>query len=164
MEHALLVRVLYRQADLPEEREPLPRRQLLRVAELRDRLARNELHHEVGPASRRRARVVHLGDRRVVHQRQGLPLGLEPRDDLPRVHSELDDLERDFSPHRLGLLGTEHGAEAALAEHLDDAVRPDRVADFSVGVRGRAERRGVRPAGVERSGEGTPARRPVPLQ
>ena len=30
-----------------------------------------------------RAGVEHLGDVRVVHQRQGLPLGLEPGDDLP---------------------------------------------------------------------------------
>ena len=32
-------------------------------------------------------RVEHLGDVRVVHQGQGLPLGLEAGDDLPGVHA-----------------------------------------------------------------------------
>ena len=59
-------------------------------------IALDQLHHEVRPArlaSRRRRST--LRDVRVVHQRQRLPLGLEAGDDLPRVHAQLDDLERD---------------------------------------------------------------------
>ena len=41
--------------------------------------------------------VEHLGDVRVVHQGQRLPLGLEAGDHLPRVHARLDDLQRDHA-------------------------------------------------------------------
>ena len=41
------------------------------------------------------AGVEDLRDVRVVHQRQRLPLGLEARDHLTRVHAQLDELERD---------------------------------------------------------------------
>ena len=47
----------------------------------RDRHALNQLHHEEGPAVVGRAGVEQLGDVRMVHQRDGLPLGLEPRQD-----------------------------------------------------------------------------------
>ncbi len=75
--------------------------ELVLVAVVGDRHALDQLHDEVGPAGRRRAGVEHLGDVRVVHQRQGLPLGLEAGDDLARVHARLDDLERDLAPDRL---------------------------------------------------------------
>ena len=52
------------------------------VAVLGDRDALDQLHHEERPAAVGRAGVEHAGDVRVVHQRQGLPLGLEPGDDL----------------------------------------------------------------------------------
>ena len=48
-----------------------------------------------------RAGVEHLGDVRMVHHRQRLPLGLEAGDDLPRVHARLDDLQRDPAADRL---------------------------------------------------------------
>ena len=49
--------------------------------------------------------VEHLGDVRVVHQGQGLPLRLEPGQDLPRVHPRLDQLDGHLPADRLGLLG-----------------------------------------------------------
>ena len=61
-----------------------------------------------------------LGDVRVVHQRQGLPLGLESGDDLGRVHAGLDDRESDAAPHRLLLLGHVDDAHAALADLLQE--------------------------------------------
>ena len=51
------------------------------VAVLRDRDALDVLHDEEGPAALGRAAVEHLGDVRVVHQGQGLPLRLEARQD-----------------------------------------------------------------------------------
>ena len=56
------------------EREPVL------VAVLGDRDALDQLHDEVRPAGVGRAGVEDLGDVGVVHQRQGLPLGLEPGD------------------------------------------------------------------------------------
>ena len=61
----------------------------------------------------------------MVHHRQGLPLGLEAGDHLPRVHARLDDLERDGPLDRLGLLGHEDDAHAAFADLLQQLVGAD---------------------------------------
>ena len=62
------------------------------------------LHREVRPALGRGPGVVDLGDAGVVHQRQGLLLGLEAGDDLSGVHAQLDDLQRHAPVYGLGLL------------------------------------------------------------
>ena len=98
---------------------------MLLVAVLRDRHAFDQLHDEVGPAAVGRAGVEHLGDVRMVHHRQRLPLGLEAGDHLPRVHARLDDLERDRPLDRLGLLGHEDDAHAAFADLLQQLVGAD---------------------------------------
>ena len=54
--------------------------ELLAVAVVGDRDAADQLHDEVGAARVGGAGVEDLGDVGVVHQRQGLPLGLEPGD------------------------------------------------------------------------------------
>ena len=95
------------------------------VAVFGDRHALHQLHDEVGPAAVGRARVEHLGDVRVVHHRQRLPLGLEAGDHLPGVHARLDDLQRDGPLDRLGLLGHEHDAHAAFADLLQELVGAD---------------------------------------
>jgi hypothetical protein len=61
----------------------------------------------------------------MVHHRQGLPFGLEARDDLPATHAGLDDLERDAAADRLGLLGHVDGAHASFADLLEQLVRTD---------------------------------------
>ena len=95
--------------------EPLRRSdEIVLVAVIGDPDPSHQFHHEVGPAGLGRAGVEHLGDVRVVHQRQRLALGLEPGDDLPRVHAQLDDLEGDPAAHRLLLLGHVHHPAAAL--------------------------------------------------
>ena len=68
-------------------------------------------------------RVEHFGDIRVVHQREGLPFGLEAGDHLSRVHPGLDDLEGDLALHRPFLLGQEDDAEAAFTDLLHQFVR-----------------------------------------
>ena len=56
--------------------------QLVLVAVLGDRHALDQLHDEEGPAVGGRAGVEDLGDVGVVHQGQGLPLGLEAGEHL----------------------------------------------------------------------------------
>ena len=72
-----------------------------------------------------RARVEHLGDVRVIHQGERLALGLEASQHLPRVHTRLDELERDHAPNRFRLLGHVDRAHAALADLLKQLVRAD---------------------------------------
>ena len=67
----------------------------------------------------------------MVHQRQRLPLGLEPGDDLLGVHAQLDDLERHPAAHRLLLLGHVDHAAAALADLLQQLVAANPVAGLS---------------------------------
>ena len=111
------------------------------------RHALDQLHDEVRPAGVGRAGVEHPGDVGVVHQGQGLPLGLEAGDDLPRVHAGLDELQRDQALDRLGLLGHPDGAHAALADLLRSACT------------GRSPCRGVRVTGSSIGlGQGRPGR------
>ncbi len=58
-----------------------------------------------------------------------LPLGLEAGHHLAGVHARLDDLQRDFALHRLGLLGDKHPPEAALADLLPQQIPADTGAD-----------------------------------
>ena len=69
--------------------------------------------------------VEHLRDVRVIHGRQRLALARESRDDLLRVHAELDQLERDAPPDWRLLLGEVDGAHAAFTEFVEDLVGAD---------------------------------------
>ena len=64
----------------------------------------------------------------MVHQGQGLPLGLEAGDHLAAVHAGLDDLQGDLALDRLGLLGHEDDAHAAFADLLQQLVGADQRA------------------------------------
>src|SRR5574338_1095776 len=61
----------------------------------------------------------------MVHQRQRLAFGFEPRDDLASLHAELDDFQRNAAADRLLLLGEIDDTHAAFAEPLQNPVRPD---------------------------------------
>jgi hypothetical protein len=125
VDDALLMGVLHGLADLDEEPEPIGNGELGLVAVVGNRDAADQLHHEVGAARIRGAGVEDLGDVRVIHQREGLPLGLEPGDHLAGVHARLDDLQRDLAADGLGLLGHVHDAHAAFADHLQELVGAD---------------------------------------
>jgi hypothetical protein len=77
VDDALRVRVLDSAADLQEQLQPFARRELVGIAELRDRHAAHSSITKYGrpvsvaPASKT------FGDVLVVHQRQRLALGLE---------------------------------------------------------------------------------------
>ena len=100
-------------------RQPVP------VAVLGDRDAVDQLHDEEGAAGIGGAGVEDPGDVGVVHQGQGLALGLEPGDDLGGVHARLDDLQRDRAADGRLLLGEEDDAHAALADLAEERVRAD---------------------------------------
>ena len=128
MDDPFLMRVLDRLADLDEQLEPLVRGEIVLVAVIGDLHAAHQFHDEVGPARFGRARVENFGDVRMIHQRQRLPLGFEPGDDLLGVHAQLDDLQRHPPPHRFLLLGHIDDAAAAFADLLEQLVTADPVA------------------------------------
>ena len=76
------------------------RGQIVLVAVIGDAHAAHQFHDEVGPARFGRAGIEHLGDVRMIHHGQRLPLGFEAGDDLLGVHAQLDDLQRDAAAHR----------------------------------------------------------------
>ena len=96
-----------------------------RIAVVDDREALHQLHHEVGPAALGRAGLEHPGDVSVVHQRQRLPLRLEPGDDIARVHARLDDLQGHLAANGVPLLGDEDQAKASLADLLHEFIGTD---------------------------------------
>src|SRR5262245_16387892 len=63
----------------------------------------------------------------MIHQRQRLALGFEARDNLPGVHPELDDLQRDSAPDRLLLLGEINSAKASFTDDLKQFVWADQA-------------------------------------
>ena len=130
MDDPLLVGVLQRLADRHEQLQPLAGRKLLFIAKLRNRHALDQLHHEVGPARIGGAGVEHLGDIRMVHHRQGLPLGLEPGDHLPGIHAGLDDFQGHPPLDRLGLIGHVDDAKTPLADLLEEFIGADDRAGF----------------------------------
>lgn len=125
VDDALVVGVLDGETDALEELEPALDGEPVAVAELRDGASLDVLHREVGVALLARAGVVDLGDAGVVHDGEGLALGLEAVDDLARGHARLDDLERDVALEGDGLRGEVDGAEPALAEDPLDGVAAD---------------------------------------
>ena len=122
------MRVLHGVADEHEEVEPLAQGEVVLLAELGQAHAAHEFHHEVGPARVGGAGIKHLGDVRMVHEREGLALGLEAGDDLPGVHAELDDLEGDAATDGFLLFGHEDHATTAFADLLEELVTTDTVA------------------------------------
>ena len=97
MDDSLLMGMLHGRADLAEQVQAFQQPQPVLVAIVRERNALHQLHHEERPAGFGRTGVEDLGDVGVVHQRQGLPLGLEPGQHGSRIHARLDQLEGHFA-------------------------------------------------------------------
>jgi hypothetical protein len=87
----------------------------------------------------------------MVHEGQGLALGLEPGHHLPRVHPRLEHLQRDLAAHGLRLFGQVDHAEPALPDRLQKLVRPDRGAG-PLGRGGRIDGRARRGGGEKPAG------------
>jgi hypothetical protein len=120
-----LMRVLNRPADLGKKLQPAPGIEPPLVAELRNRNAAHQLHDEVGASAFGHIRVEHFGDIRVVHQGQGLPLGLEAGQHLAGIHAGLDNFQRDLAADRFFLFGDVNVAHAALAQQLSKLIGTD---------------------------------------
>jgi len=128
MDDALLVRVLNGVTDLHEKVESLRSGKIVLVAILGDAHAAHQFHDEVRAARRGGTTIMHLGDVRMVHHRQRLALGFEARDDLPRVHAKLDDLERDAAANGFLLLRHVNDAASSLTDFLKEFVASDALA------------------------------------
>ena len=122
MNDTLLVGVLDRLAYGYEQLEPLAGGQVIPVAVLGDGQAPHKFHHKVRTPGVGRSPVEDLGNARMVHERQRLPLRFEPRDHLPGVHAELDDLQRHPPVNRLRLLRHVDGSHPAFADPLEQLV------------------------------------------
>ncbi len=134
-------------ADLDEQLEPASQAQAVLAAVASERDPVDVLHHEVRPARPGRSRVVDPGDVRMIHQRERLALGLEPRDHLVGVHAQLDHLDGDLAAQRRALRGEVDHPHAALAQTFEDLVRPQRLAG-QILRRGHVEDGGVLGPGV----------------
>src|SRR5262249_363815 len=95
------------------------------VAEARDRRALDQLHDEVGPTADRLAAVEYLGNVGMLHEREGLTLGLEAGYHPARVHAGFEDFQADLPTNGLLLFGDEDQPHAAFADLLQEFVRPD---------------------------------------
>ena len=125
MDDAFLMGVLNRLADLNEEIEPFTCGKPVLVAELGDLGAPNQFHDKVGPASLRRAAIQDLGDVRMIHHSQRLPLRLKPRNDALGIHAQLDYFESNPAFDRFLLLGHIHHTAAAFADFLEQLIAAD---------------------------------------
>ncbi len=125
MDESLAVGMLHRRTHLLEEPESIGERHVVAVGEAGESIATHEFHHEVRPTLGSHPGIEHAGDARVLHASKHLPFGLKSSEDLPRVHSEFDELECDLSPHRLLLLREPDRSHPALAKQMDQPIRAD---------------------------------------
>ena len=64
----------------------------------------------------------------MIHHRERLPLGFEPRDDFAGVHPRLDHLQSDPSPHGILLLRQKDDPTATLADLHQQFIAANQVA------------------------------------
>ena len=123
-----LMRVLHGVADLDEKIEPLGGGKFRLVAVVGDPDPANQFHDEVGPPELGHTGVQNFGDVWMIHQGERLALLLKARDDLLRVHAQLDDLEGHAALDRPLLIGHPDGAKAAFTDLLAELVVADLLA------------------------------------
>ncbi len=72
----------------------------------------------------------------MIHHGEGLPLLRKARDDLLRIHAELDDLQRHAPPHWCQLVCHPNRAKATSTDLLQQFVSADQVAGMLPGHTG----------------------------
>ena len=130
VDHAFLVSVLNGVAKLNEKSKAILKRELIRVAILRNPNSANQLHYEIRAASQGCPAVQHARNAGMIHQCERLTFRFEPGHDALGVHAQLDHLERDMAPDGFALLSPINDAEAPLADFLQESVSADRVANL----------------------------------
>ena len=132
---AFLMGVLDRLANREKEPQPLFQAELVRVAVGGDRLALDQFHDKVGTAVLCHTRVEDPGNVGVVHQRQGVPLGLEACQNLARVHARLEDLDCHATANGLLLIGKIDDTKTTFAEDAAEFIRPNARTQHGVAMR-----------------------------
>lgn len=118
----LLVRVLNTLTHLNEEIQTLADAERMAVTVLGDGSAGHVLHHEERRARRRRSSVEHLGDGRMIHQRQRLTLRFESEDRFAPDEFRFQEFQRDAATHRFGLLGQPDFTHPAFSNPIQELV------------------------------------------
>ena len=140
VDDSLLMGVLYRRANLRKQHKAFRHVELVLVAELIEWDPLHQLHHEKRQTVAGRAGVEQLGDIRVIHERNRLPLGLEAREDRGRAAAlGPNQLDGDLALDRFGLLGHPDAAHAPFADRLQELVPAgdERPGRSDQGLRGR---------------------------
>ena len=119
VDHQVLMGEVDGRAHLPEQGQPLAKRQLAGV--FIDGPPLDVFHDEIGPAVLRRAAVEELGDVGVIEMGEDLPFGTEPPDDLRR-RSQPHQLEGD---PLIEILVRAHGE--IDSSHASDTNAPDDI-------------------------------------
>ncbi len=130
MDDAALVRVLDGVADVQQQTHATAHVETRIVGVAHEIGTRDELHREVGLRSELavdRARLVDLGDARVLEPREDVRLVLEALEVRGRHALVADELQRDATARPL-LLGDVHDAHTASADPLADPIAGDRGA------------------------------------
>src|ERR1039458_8011344 len=130
MNDPFLMGVLDGPANLNEQFQALTGGKSLFITVVRDFDTTHQFHDEVRSASVGCSGIQHLGDIRMIHQRQGLAFGLETRDHLLGIHAQFDDLERHALTHRFCLLRHIDDPTAAFANLLKEFVAAYPIARF----------------------------------
>ena len=123
VDDALLMGVLHRRANLHEQHQPFAHVELVLVAEFNQRDPLHQLHREKRHAVRGGAGIEQLGNVRVIHERNGLPFGLETGEDHARAAPvNPDQLDGHLAFDRFNLLGHPDAAHAPFADRLQQLV------------------------------------------
>jgi hypothetical protein len=117
------MRVLHGMTNLDEQLQPLVHGQIVRVTIVSNGDTADQFHYEVRTPRVGGPGIEHAGDVRVVHQGQSLPFGLEAGNDLPGIHSRLDNLERDPAVDRRLLFRHVHHTHSTFANLFEQLVR-----------------------------------------
>ncbi len=127
MDDCFLMRVLHAFTYFCENKQALAGRKALLVTIFGDRQARHILHGEVRLAFGRGTGVENLGDGRVIHHGQRLPLQIEAYQCGFVVAARFDDLQRNLPFHGSGLFGQPDLSHPTFSQFPDQAIGPNRT-------------------------------------
>lgn len=123
MNNALLVRVLYCRTDFLKQVKAFGNSERVGIAVVRERDALHQFHDEVGLAILGGPGVKQSRDVRMVHKRDRLPLGLEPRQDHLRIAAiDPNHFQGHAAFNGFGLVGHPDAPYAPFADLLEQLI------------------------------------------